>query len=187
MILRMPDVPRRVDSALHYQIDVAATLADLVAVPLPFGDYWDSVSFADAVRAGRDDGREHLVMSQGASSCQRGVRFDDHLYLRTWHDGYHWWPDQLLLDFVTDPHGQIDLVAAKFERAARGAHLLDEWFDEQIEGAPDRIDPLTLVFEDSGPHHTRGRLPEYLERLRATGRAGWAEDLEQRYAAESSA
>ena len=44
-------------------------------------------------------GRDHLVLSQGAWSCQRGVRFGDHLYLRTWHDGYHGhWADEMLFD-----------------------------------------------------------------------------------------
>ena len=56
-------------------------------------------------------GRDHLVLSQGAWTCQRGVRFGRHLYLRTFHDGFHAaWPDEMLFDLVADPHEEDDLA-----------------------------------------------------------------------------
>ena len=60
----------------------------------------------DALTAGEESGRDALFLSQGAWSCQRGVRWGDHLYLRTLHDGYHphWAPD-MLFDVVRDPRG----------------------------------------------------------------------------------
>ena len=36
------------------------------------------------------------------------------------------------------------------------------------------------MLREGGPYHVRGQLPAYLERLRATGRAAWAERLAQR-------
>ena len=39
------------------------------------------------------------------------------------------------------------------------------------------IDPLQTVIDEGGPYHVRGQLPAYLARLRATGRAQWAERL----------
>ena len=39
------------------------------------------------------------------------------------------------------------------------------------------VDPLMTVLREGGPFHTRGRLPAYLDRLRATGRAHHADHL----------
>jgi choline-sulfatase len=39
---------------------------------------WDGQSFREAFRTGSAAGREALVVSQGAWSCQRGVRFEHH-------------------------------------------------------------------------------------------------------------
>jgi hypothetical protein len=36
---------------------------------------------------------------------------------------------------------------------------------------------MMTVLREGGPYHTRGFLPSYLERLRATGRAHHAEHL----------
>jgi hypothetical protein len=41
--------------------------------------------------------------------------------------------------------------------------------------------PLVTVMHEGGPFHTRGELPAYLERLRATGRADAASALEARH------
>lgn len=182
MILRGPGIPARVDHGLHYHLDVAATVADHAEVALPPAGWWDGVSFVDALRAGRDAGRDFLVTSQGAWSCQRGVRFDDHLWLRTYHDGYHDWPEEMLFDVARDPHEQIDLAGAEPGIAREGARLLDDWYLAQIEGAPGLVDPLVAVMADGGPYHLRGHLPEYLERLRATGRALAADALAARHA-----
>jgi hypothetical protein len=143
--------------------------------------FWDGVSFADALRTGTENGREYVVTSQGAWTCQRGVRWGDHLYLRTWHDGFHWWPDRMLFDVATDPHEQHDLVEQTPEVAGHGAALLDQWYAEQMRGAPGLVDPLFQVMQEGGPFHTRGHLPEYLDRLRDTGRTQWADSLARRY------
>jgi hypothetical protein len=42
-------------------------------------------------------------------------------------------------------------------------------------------DPLVTVMREGGPFHTRGELPAYLERLRATGRVEAAAALEKRH------
>ncbi len=183
-ILRFPGLSPGVDAALHYHLDVAATLVELCGLAVP--RTWDGRSFAPALRAGVEQGRPYLVTSQGAWSCQRGVRFGDHLYLRTWHDGYHDWPDRMLFDVAHDPHEQSDLLEKERELAAEGARLLDEWYAEQLRGTPDLVDPLFLVMQEGGPFHCRGHLPRYLERLRATGRAEWADRLAARHPREAA-
>jgi len=133
---------------------------------------------------GGEVGGPFLVTSQGAWTCQRGVRFGDHLFLRTWHDGYHSWPDRMLFDVAADPHEQTDLHDKEPLVAAEGARLLDDWQAEQIQRTPRLTDPMSIVLTEGGPFHTRGHLGPYLERLRATGRGHWADDLAERYPAE---
>src|SRR5205807_2097094 len=77
LVLRWPGITTagggRVGPALHYQIDFAATLIELVDGSVPSN--WDGVSFARSLQAGEPAGRDYLVLSQGAWSCQRAVRF----------------------------------------------------------------------------------------------------------------
>ncbi len=76
MIVRWPGMTGpRIDTALHYQTDVAATLVELAGGKTPA--HWDGRPFADALRAGRSEGRPYLVVSQNAWSCMRAVRWDE--------------------------------------------------------------------------------------------------------------
>ena len=112
LIVRWPGItsPTRpgVDQALHYQFDLAATVIELVGGTVP--ENWDAVSFAEAFKSGEESGRDYLVVSAGAASFTRSVRFDDHLCIRLYHDGYQCFPnDVLLFDVKADPHEQHDL------------------------------------------------------------------------------
>ena len=49
-------------------------------------------------------------MSQCAHVCQRSVRFDDWLYMRSYHDGYHLFPQEMLFHLATDPHEQRNVA-----------------------------------------------------------------------------
>ncbi|MDH4170825.1 MAG: sulfatase [Acidimicrobiia bacterium] len=181
-ILRWPGLAPRSYSGLHYQLDVAATVVDLAGIKVP-SRWWSGQSAKDALAAGTDVGREALVLSQGAWSCQRGVRWGDHLYLRTWHDGYHpHWADDMLFDVASDPHEIADLAGADPQRVAEGRSILQTWTAQQLElGLGDKRDPMDIVLAEGGPYHTRGHLPAYLSRLRATGRNRWADVLEERF------
>lgn len=186
MILRWPALGTagrgRVDRALHYQFDVGASVLGLLGGEAPSG--WDAAGFTDALRAGRDAGRDHLVLTQGAWTCQRAVRLDDRLCIRTTHDGYHGFPETLLFDLARDPHEQHDLAAQEPETVHRALSLLDAWRTRVLD-AGGAVDPLDTVMREGGPAHVRGKLPAYLERLRATGRASWAERLAATHPAEA--
>ncbi|MDP2292287.1 MAG: sulfatase-like hydrolase/transferase [Actinomycetota bacterium] len=179
-IVKAPGLTPRVDRALHYHIDLYATLAELAGVPVPRPGTWDAAPFTEALRAGRDEGREFLVTTQGAWTCQRGVRVGEHLYLRTLHDGYHSWPQEMLFDLAADPHEQHDLAPHEPALLARTNALLDEWLAAQLPHARDDVDPLAVVMAEGGPYHVRGHLPAYLDRLRATGRSQWADHFATR-------
>ncbi len=181
LLVRWPgltDQPR-VDNALHYQYDWAATLIELAGGRVP--DNWDGRPFSQAFRAGSGGGRACLVVSQQAWSCQRSVRFDDYMCLRTYHDGYHDWPPVMLFDVAADPHEQHDLAGEKPAVVDRAARLLADWQHEMMLTGQQNIDPMMTVLREGGPFHTRGRLPGYLERLRATGRSHHAELLARRH------
>ena len=184
-VLAWPGLEPGVFDGLLYHLDVGATIVELAGILLPL--HWDGQSVAGELRAGTDAGRDHLVVSQGAWSVQRGVRFGDHLYLRTWHDGYHpHWNEEMLFDIARDPHEVDDLCVGGEDVSvvAQGRELLEAWTDEQMARSYSPVDPMEIVLAEGGPYHCRGRLPAYLERLRATGRSAWAEVLEQRHPGE---
>lgn len=183
-ILRWPGLAARRYSGLHYHLDVAATIADLADLDIPV-DWWDGHSIAGELARGAEAGRDSLVLSQGAWACQRGVRWNNWLYLHTWHDGYHWWPDDMLFDVERDPHEQDDLADSHGSVVSDGAAKLEMWTRDQLERSFSPVDPMQIVLAEGGPFHTRGHLPGYLERLRATGRGHWANDLAERYPAEA--
>ena len=180
MIVRMPGAAPRVDRALCYQFDVAATLVGLLGGELPAS--WDGSSFAPAFAAGREQGRPYLVLSQGAWTCQRALRFEQYLCIRTDHDGYHGFDDVMLFDVAQDPHEQHNLAAREPQRVQDALGLLQRWQSEMLATSRTGIDPLQTVIQEGGPFHVRGQLPGYLARLRATGRAAWADRLAQRHA-----
>ncbi len=183
-VLRWPGLEPRVYSGLHYHLDIAATLVELADLRVP--DHWDGVPVGDELRAGTEAGRSHLVLSQGAWACQRSVRWGDHLYLRTWHDGYHpHWPEEMLFDVAADPHEQDDLAADDPRRIGEARELLGTWTAEQLGRSDSSVDPLDIVRAEGGPYHTRRHLPRYLDRLRETGRGAWADELLARHRDEA--
>jgi arylsulfatase A-like enzyme len=169
-------------STFHYQFDAAATVLDTIGSDVPQG--WDAESFAPLLRGAEPEGRDHLVLSQMAWSCQRSVRFDRWLFLRTYHPGLKNLPKRLLFDVEADPHQTTNRAADRPEVADRGQALLEAWHADMMRTAatPDRTDPLQTVLDEGGPFHPRGRLDAYVERLRDTGRAEEAETLLEREA-----
>lgn len=184
LIVRWPGFSARVDRALHYQFDWAATLLELLDFRMPEG--WDGESFAEAFRRGEAAGRPFLVTSQGAWACQRAVRFGNFLCLRSYHDGYSLLPDVMLFDVMSDPHEERDLALEHPELVNEAMTLLADWQHEMMLTSPSNVDPLMTVLREGGPFQVRGRLPQYLERLRATGRAAQADALEVKYPNEVS-
>jgi len=182
-ILKWPGVEPRVHSGLQYHLDIGATVVDLADIPIPT-HYWSGESTKPELDAGTDEGRDALFLSQGAWSCQRGVRFGDNLYLRTWHDGYHpHWNEEMLFNIADDPHETTDLAADEPALVSEAAGLLSDWTEEQVARGIGGItdDPMDIVLDEGGPLHVRGHLPAYLDRLRETGRSQWADTLVERF------
>jgi len=179
VLLRWPGLEPGTRTALHYQIDIAATILELVGEKVP--GRWHGESFANSLRNGVDEGREALIVSQAAWACQRGVRFENWMYLETRHDAYHLYDDPMLFDLESDPHQQNNLSASRPEVAQRAGEILTTWRDRLLPGAARGRDPHENVMAEGGPFHVRDQLPDYLRRLRDTGREALAMQLERRW------
>ncbi|WP_153464298.1 sulfatase [Sediminibacillus terrae] len=181
-IISGPDIASGlVDEDLHYQIDVGPTLAELAGGKQR--EKWDGQSFLPAIIDGKSSGRPHLVVSQCAWSCQRGVRFDHWMLIRTYHDGLKELPDFMLFDIEKDPHETNNLIDEHPEVVAKGLRILDEWVTEQMKTSDSPVDPMWSVIHEGGPFHTRDDLDldRYLQKLYKEGRNEPAVRLEQRY------
>jgi choline-sulfatase len=183
MIIRWPGgVKGHVDTGFHYNLDLAPTLAELFGQK-PIAD-WDGRSYAGTIMNGAELGRDSLVLSQCAHVCQRSVRFGPHLYIRTYHDGYHLFPTEMLFNLEQDPHEQHDLAPERPDLCREAVYLLNQWHDEMMHTMPDAVDPLWTVIREGGPTHARGFLPAYCERLEKTDRAWAVPELKRRHPGE---
>lgn len=183
MIIKGPGViPGSVDAGLHYQLDLAPTLAEWLGFAAPAS--WDGSSYFQSLINGTDCGRPFLVLSQCAHVCQRSVRFGDFLYVRTYHDGYHLFPKEMLFDLAKDPHEQANLAETEPEICNRALRLLSEWHDEQMITSAFDTDPLWTVMREGGPFHARGELKAYAQRLEETGRGHFVAELKRRHPGE---
>jgi choline-sulfatase len=176
LILRWPGLSQgRVDSSLRYQIDMAATVCDLLGTNVPDG--WDGRSFAEELRGGLGESRQHLVLSSAAWATQRSVRFGKWLCVRTYHDAFHDFPPVMLFDVVADPHEQHDVGLQHPEIVGEASRLLLDWEAVAMRRSPGGLDPLWTVIAEGGGYYTRDRLEPYLRRLRETGRADKAKRI----------
>lgn len=183
MLLKWPGLgANRVNRGLHYQIDAAAAILKLLGASVPRN--WDGVSFAGDLRAEGWPGRDYLVVSQGAWTAQRAVRFGDYIAIRSYHDGYHGFPELMLFDLKQDRHETRDLAPEQPELAARAMAKLESWHTREMLRSEHAVDPLWTVLREGGPWHVRGELKEYLKRLRDTGRGEWADRLAATYGEE---
>jgi choline-sulfatase len=176
MVLRWPGLDSgRIDRSLHYQIDVAATVAELLGGTIP--PSWDGASFADGLRGGATEERDHLVLSCAAWATQRSVRLDRWLCIRTYHDAFHGFPELMLFDVEDDPHEQRDVADKHPHVVDKASRLLLDWEAEQMHRSPSGVDPIWTVIAEGGGYYTRNRLTAYLKRLAETGRADVAERI----------
>ncbi|NLF29913.1 MAG: sulfatase-like hydrolase/transferase [Planctomycetes bacterium] len=185
MIVRWPGGRAgHVDDGLHYNLDLAPTLAELLgADPKPS---WDGRSYAATLTDGAETGRDYLVVSQCCHVCQRGVRVGPWMYIRTWHDGFHLFPAEMLFNIEEDPHEQNDLADQRPDVVRQCASLLGQWHDEMMATQLDgyTVDPLQTVLAEGGPYHARGHLKSYCDYLEKTGRAWAVEELRKRHPRE---
>ncbi len=187
LIISWPNMTQAgtVDKAFHYHVDLAPTVVELAGGT--FEGNWDAQSFAATVKGIASGGRPLLILSQGAWSCQRSVRWKNFLCLRTLDDGLHAFPETMLFDVETDPHEQHDLAPDYPDLVAEAINHLDEWTVEMMRTSTQAVDPLWTIIREGGPYQTRGALRGYLARLRETGRTEFADRLAANHRLEIAA
>ncbi len=193
LIVSGPDIEPGVDEDFYYNIDLSATLADLAGGTVP--DRWDGRSFAPSLTEGRPDGREYLVTTQGALSCERAVRWDDWILIRTYHDGLRPLDPVSLYNLAEDPHETTNLAQERPEKAREGIALLEDWkakrkmevIHDRAGGNPDAThaltDPMMEVLAEGGAYqawydmeHEDDHLADrYAAELREDGFADYAD------------
>lgn len=168
-----------VQEGLHYQYDVAATILDVLGIERPA--LWHAQSFAPELNGEGRCGRDYLVLGQLACMAQRSVRFEDWIWMRTWHDGFSRFPREMLYNLKDDPHELNDLAAVRPGIARRGAALYAQWHAEMMNAhpGPERIDPLDVVLREQPLHANNTVRERYCQRLRATGREHHAAYIEK--------
>ena len=186
MIIKWPGAQKGlVDEGLHYNLDLAPTLTELLDVEPP--ESWDGESYASALMDGADCGRDHLVISQCAHTCQRSVRWGDYLWMRTWHDFYHLFPEEMLFNLKDDPREEHDLAAEQPGRCDEARGIYESWQKQMVSSLPEGADdPLDIVLKEGGPYHSRNAMKEhhYPKRLEETGRGEFIAEIEKRHPRE---
>lgn len=188
MIIKWPGMKKgHVDNGFHYNIDLAPTLSEILETPA--WDKWDGESYAATLKDGADTGRDELILSQCAHVCQRSVRWDKWLYMRTYHDGFHpHFEEEMLFNIEKDPHETNNLAEEFRDVANEGAKRLLDWHDKMMKTMPFgyTTDPLDTVLSEGGPLHANPRFintAKYKERLKETDRGHWIEKIEKRHPA----
>ncbi|WP_145408207.1 sulfatase family protein [Paenibacillus xylanexedens] len=183
MIVRGPGIGRgEVNEGLHYHLDLLPTFAELLGEPpAPF---WDGVSYARALTEGEECGRDYVVVSQCAHVAQRSVRFENWIYIRTYHDGLHLFDKEMLYNLLDDPHEQHNVASEHKDICREAVYYLNEWHDEMMFRSKDDIDPLWTVIKEGGPFHAKGYLKGYIKRLEETGRGHHVAELKHRHPGE---
>ncbi|MGG4147435.1 sulfatase-like hydrolase/transferase, partial [Paenibacillus algorifonticola] len=183
MIIRWPGMKQGVvDEGLHYHLDLLPTIADMLDKPV-MSD-WDGISYSSVLKDGSDCGRDYLVVSQCAHVAQRSVRFRDWIYIRTYHDGYHLFDQEMLFHLSNDPKEQHNVAADNKALCMEAVYYLNQWHDEHMRRSGDDRDPLWTVIKEGGPFHAQGYLKGYIQRLEETGRGQHVEELKRRHPSE---
>lgn len=168
MIIKWPNMKTGYDHEFHYSLDLCPTIAELLNTPK--FSHWDGLSYAKTLLTGEKQGRPYLVLSQGSHVCQRAVRFDKYIYIRTYHDGFHFYPKEMLFDLENDFHELNNVAQDNPQICAKACQLLCDWHDECMMNARFNVDPLWTVIKEGGPYHCKGNLKNYCSRLKGTAR-----------------
>lgn len=149
LVVRCPGVvaPGARDAALRYNVDLPATLCDVVGAPKP--ESWDGQSFLPLWIEGADKGHEYLVWDTGLYTVQRAVRTPSHLYIRTYDQGeYSHFFSEELFDLRQDPYQTKNLVATEIQILADCRNKLQAWLEDQQAKPGWRYDPVESIMEE---------------------------------------
>lgn len=183
MIIKWPGCQKgHVVKGFHDNVDLLPTIQELLQTQIK-GKYYDydGVSFVPALLEGKDCSKESLVLTQCCHVCQRSARFDDWVYIRTIHGGYHLFPKEMLFHVKEDPHQLHNVAEDHPDLCQKGAKIILDWVDEMMQKSDYDIDPMWTVMKEGGPEHCRGAFENYIKRLEGTPREYGIELLRKQY------
>jgi arylsulfatase A-like enzyme len=179
LILKIPGVvqPGTVCDAFVYNVDVIATITELVGLPVPSG--WDGRSFLPMLKGLNDTKRDYVVLDHGLYTCQRAVRDSKWHFIRTYHPGLYRFDPVTLYDMENDPHQLVNVADRYPEVVKEMDYRIAEWVQQNLAKHGHRGDPMQKVIE-TGPfkYVTPGG---WAQRLRTEGREEVAEELLAKY------
>ncbi|MFV0400555.1 MAG: sulfatase [Oscillospiraceae bacterium] len=184
MIIKWPGAKKgEAAGGFHDNVDLLPTVKELLGTETfaPDRYLYDGVSYAKTLLEGEDCGKGSVVLTQCAHVCQRSARFEDYVYIRTVHGGYHLFPEEMLFNVKDDPHQQNDLAGKRPDLCARGAKIILDWEYGMMKRSHYDTDPMWTVMREGGPEHARGHLEAYIQRLKDTGREFGVELLRKQY------
>jgi arylsulfatase A-like enzyme len=150
LIVRWPGVTPQDHScdALLYNVDLSATLCDLLDIPIP--GRWDGMSFAAQMRGEEGGGHDHLVWDHGLYAVQRAVRTRTHLMICTYDDDGYGFPSTQLYNMEEDPYQVANIAGEQPAVVDECYRLMAEWTAERLarDGWPE--DPLMAVLRERG-------------------------------------
>jgi len=150
LIVRFPRVTlaNRSCDALLYNVDFAATLCDLLGIPVPSD--WDGVSFKANIEGKSNRGREYLVWDHGLYTVQRAVRTSRYLMIRTFDDyGYPYEPVELY-DMLEDPYQTRNLSHELPDVVNECSAMMLEWYQQQKTKPHAIVDPIERILIERG-------------------------------------
>ncbi len=182
LIVRWPGLtkPGQVFDEFVYNVDVVATLTDLVGLSIPGG--WDGMSFRSVFKENEqnaDWGRDYLVLEHGLYAAQRAVVDDKWFFIRTYHPGMYVFPSVVLYDTETDPHHTTNVAESHPDVVALMDHRIAEFVQQSRDKHGHIPDPMEKILE-TGPF--RYIDPEHWAiRLRDAGLVQEADELVHRW------
>lgn len=183
MIIKWNDCKKGyVAEGFHDNVDLLPTVKELLGTPAFGKKYqYDGNSYAQTLLEGKDCSKEAVILTQACHVCQRSARFDDYVYIRTYHGGFHLFKKEMLFNVKSDPHQLHDIAEENPAICAKGSKFILDWVDKMMIKSDYDIDPIWTVMREGGPEHSRGALSGYIERLKGTKREYGIELLKEMY------
>jgi arylsulfatase A-like enzyme len=175
LIIKVPGVTKEghFNNDFIYNVDVMATVADLLGLPVPSG--WDGVSFLPALRGERIEGRDYIVMEHGLYACQRAVRDHRWYFIRTYHEGFYHFDEVALYDLKNDPYQMTNVAANHPDVVERMYYRLTGWVEENLAKNKVNRDPMQEIIATGGPF--RYLKPE--DWVKHLEKAGWGKEAKK--------
>src|SRR5699024_5578967 len=135
-----------------YNVDVIATITDMLGLEIPEG--WDGYSFLPALKGRKQHGRQYLIMDYALFTCQRSVRDDQWYFIRTYHPSLYNFDKVTLFNIKEDPYQRNNVANLFPEIVEKMDSRIMDWIHENLTPPIHLIAPLQKVIETGSWEYT---------------------------------